>query len=55
MAHRRAAIELRFLSDLHASNGKLISGPCSGEEVHAGSLLLKRQIVLDSALLEDSR
>jgi len=37
---------------LRASRGRLLSGAARGLEVHAGSFLGRREIVLDSALLE---
>lgn len=44
-------IRVRFLADLRADRGVLRSGGSRGEEVHAGSFLRRREIVLDSALL----
>ncbi|HOK47209.1 MAG TPA: hypothetical protein PLP04_11700 [Bryobacteraceae bacterium] len=45
-------IRVRFAPDLRASNGRLFSGGTRGEEVHAGSFLRRREIVLDSELLK---
>jgi hypothetical protein len=47
-------IRVRFLADLRADRGILRSGGSRGEEVHAGSFLRQREIVLDAALLPDS-
>ena len=43
-------IQIRFLPHLRAHRGRLLSGESHGSEVHAGSFLRKRQIVLDSEL-----
>jgi hypothetical protein len=48
---RGLPIEITFLPALHAHRGKLLSGKtASGREVHAGSFLRQRRIVLDAAL-----
>jgi hypothetical protein len=48
---RGSPIEITFLPDLKARRGKLESGEgARGKEVHAGSFLRQRRIVLDSAL-----
>jgi hypothetical protein len=47
-------IRVRFLANLRADRGILRSGGSRGEEVHAGSFLRQREIVLDAALLPDS-
>src|SRR5580692_6408755 len=48
---RGSPIEITFLPDLKARRGKLESGESGrGKEVHAGSFLRQRRIVLDSAL-----
>jgi len=44
-------IRLHFRPDLRAWRGRLVSGSTRGEEVHGGSQLRKRLIVLDRALL----
>ena len=44
------AIDLRFKARLRAHRGQLLSGGRLGAEVHAGSFVRKRLIVLDSAL-----
>ena len=44
-------IEIRFAPSLRAHRGKLLSGKTErGKEVHAGSFLRQRRIVLDAAL-----
>jgi hypothetical protein len=43
-------IALRALPELRAHRGRLLSGGSRGCEVHAGSFLRTREIVLDSAL-----
>src|SRR5438477_4297266 len=44
-------IEITFLPSLRAHRGKLLSGKAGrGTEVHAGSFLRQRRIVLDAAL-----
>lgn len=48
-------IRVRFSPDLRATGNRLRSGPGPGLEVHAGSHLRRRVIVLDSALLTRSR
>ncbi len=45
-------IRVRFAPDLRACRGRLLSGGTRGEEVHAGSFLRRREIVLSSELLE---
>ncbi len=45
-------IRVRFAPDLRACRGRLLSGGTRGEEVHAGSFLRRREIVLNSELLE---
>lgn len=45
-------IRLCFRPELRAWRGRLVSGSRRGEEVHAGSQLRKRLIVLDRALLD---
>ena len=48
---RGSPIEIAFLPDLRARGGRLLSGRGEqGKEVHAGSFLRERRIVLDSAL-----
>jgi hypothetical protein len=47
-------IRIRVLPALHACGGRLRSGGSRGEEVHAASFLRRREIVLDTALLERS-
>ena len=47
-----APIEVQFLPDLTRRGGKLQSGGTGGVEVHAGSFLRERRIVLESALFE---
>ena len=46
-------VRIEFLSGLTVSRGKLLSGESKGQEVHAGSFLRERRIVLDTALLEN--
>ena len=48
-------IELCFLPELRVRRGKLVSGSARGAEVHAGSYIRQRRIVLDSALRADQR
>jgi hypothetical protein len=48
-------ILIRFLPALRASRGCLESGGSRGEEVHAGSRVRRREIVLDAALLSHCR
>ena len=50
-----APILIRFLPALRAGRRHLESGGSRGEEVHAGSLVRRREIVLDAALLSHSR
>jgi hypothetical protein len=48
---RGLPIEITFLPELKARSGKLLSGKAErGREVHAGSFLRQRRIVLDAAL-----
>lgn len=47
-------MKITFAADLRASRGKLKSGGASGTPVHAGAFLRKREIVLDSELLDDT-
>jgi hypothetical protein len=48
---RGLPIEITFLPELKARRGKLLSGKTErGREVHAGSFLRQRRIVLDAAL-----
>ncbi len=48
---RGLPIEIAFLAALRAHRGKLLSGHgAAGREVHAGSFLRQRKIVLDAAL-----
>ena len=48
---RGLPIEITFLPELKARRGKLLSGETErGREVHAGSFLRQRRIVLDAAL-----
>src|SRR5882672_1056152 len=50
------ANEIAFLPALRAHRGKLLSGDsAAGREVHAGSFLRQRRIVLDSALKKQPR
>jgi hypothetical protein len=49
-----APILIRFLPALRAGRGRLESGGSRGEEVLAGSLVRRREIVLDAALLSHS-
>jgi hypothetical protein len=43
-------LRVRFLPDLRAHRGRLRSGGAKGQEVHAGSFVPRREIVLESAL-----
>ena len=53
---RGLPIEITFLPELKASRGKLVSGKAErGREVHAGSFLRQRRIVLDAALKTQPR
>src|ERR1700680_421638 len=53
---RGRPIEIKFLPELKARRGKLLSGKAErGREVHAGSFLRQRRIVLDAALKTQSR
>lgn len=47
-------IRLAFRPDLRAYRGRLVSRAHRGEEVHAGSQIRKRLVVLDEALLRNS-
>jgi hypothetical protein len=49
-----APIQVRFLPQLTAHRGRLLSTSDAGHPVFAGSFLRKREIVLDSALLDDA-
>lgn len=44
-------IRLAFRPDLRAYRGRLVSGTDKGQEVHGGSQIRKRLVVLDEALL----
>ncbi len=44
-------VRIRVMPALHAYRGQLCSGGARGKEVHAGSFMRKRVIVLDAALL----
>ena len=46
------AIRIRFLPELRASRGRLLSGGSRGEAVHAGSLLRRREMALETELIE---
>ena len=46
-----APISIEYLDDPRAWRGRLRSGPGPGVEVHAGSFIRGRRIMLDSALL----
>jgi hypothetical protein len=46
-------LHVRFVPDLRAYRGRLLSGGTRGEEVHAGSHLKTRRIVLESVLIDD--
>lgn len=48
-------IELCFRPALRVCRGKLVSGGPRGAEVHAGSFIRERRIVLDAALRDDDR
>jgi hypothetical protein len=48
-------VRIRYLPSLRARRGELISGGPRGQEVHAGSFVPKRTIVLDRALLGNPR
>jgi hypothetical protein len=50
---RGRPIHIRFLPSLRADRGRLRSGGSRGEEVHAGSFILRREIVLESDLASD--
>jgi len=53
---RGLPIEIAFLPALRAHRGKLLSGHAgAGREVHAGSFLRQRRIVLDAALKKKPR
>jgi hypothetical protein len=53
---RGLPIEITFLPELKARSGKLLSGKAGrGREVHAGSFLRQRRIVLDAALKKQPR
>lgn len=46
---------MRVIPDPHALNGRLLSGGIRGQEVHAGSRIPAREMVLDVALVERPR
>ncbi len=46
-------IDIRFAPDLRVHRGQLLSGAAKGQPVHAGSKLRCREMVLESALLEE--
>jgi hypothetical protein len=48
-------IRVRFLPELRADGSRLRSGGSRGEEVHAGSFIRKRVIVLNASLLSEAR
>ena len=48
-------IRVRFSPGLRASRGKLVPADGPGVEVHAGSFLRKREIVLDAGLIASPR
>ena len=48
-------IDVVFLPALTICGGKLLAAQGRGTEVHAGSFIRKRRIVLDSGLLKDQR
>jgi hypothetical protein len=53
---RGLPIQIMFLPELKAHRGRLLSGePERGREVHAGSFLRQRRIVLDAALKKRPR
>ncbi len=52
---RGAPIDVRFLPAPRADRGQLVSGGTRGEQVHAGSFLRKREIVLDRGLASRPR
>ena len=53
---RGLPIEVRFLATPRVHRGKLLSGDAgAGKEVHAGSFLRRRRIVLDAALKKRPR
>src|ERR1700704_6470319 len=53
---RGLPIEIRFVLSPRAHRGKLLSGRAGpGREVHAGSFLRQRRIVLDAALKKKPR
>ncbi|MCW5980450.1 MAG: hypothetical protein KIT09_20370 [Bryobacteraceae bacterium] len=47
---RGRAVRVAFLPDLRTRRGNLLSGATTGQEVHAGSDLRRRLIILDEAL-----
>lgn len=47
-------IRVRFASDLRARRGRLLSGGSAGEEVHAGSFMRRREMVLGTELLDEA-
>ncbi len=46
-------MKIRFKSSLQVANGQLVLR--GGEEVHAAAFLHKRELLLDSSLLDDAR
>src|ERR1700724_767682 len=53
---RGLPIEITFLPELKARSGSLFSGKAGrGREVHAGSFLRQRRVVLDAALKTQPR
>lgn len=47
-------MKITFAADLRASRGQLESGGKRGTPVHAGSFLLRREMVLDEELLDQA-
>jgi predicted SprT family Zn-dependent metalloprotease len=52
---RGAPIDVRFVNAPRADRGRLVSGGSRGEQVHGGSFLRRREIVLDSSLARKPR
>lgn len=48
-------LAIEYMADPHAWQGKMRGGPGPGAQVHAGSFIRQRRIVLDSALLRRPR
>lgn len=48
-----APIHVSFLADLHSTRRRLYAGGAVGQAVHAATMIHKRSIVFDSALLTD--